>query len=107
MSVQDVTDNDFKMFLQDEADRPVIIDFWAVWCGPCKMLSPIVVELAEEYPDQLKVGKLNVDENPQTASEFGIMSIPTLLVFKGGEVVRQIVGYMPKNQLKAKLADLL
>ena len=107
MSVQDVTDNDFASFLQDEADRSVIIDFWAVWCGPCKMLSPIVVELAEEYPEKLKVGKLNVDENPKTASEFGIMSIPTLMVFKGGQVVRQIIGYMPKNQLKAKLADLL
>ena len=107
MSVLDVTDNDFSSFLQDEEDRSVIIDFWAVWCGPCKMLSPIVAELAEEYPEKLKVGKLNVDENPRTAGEFGIMSIPTLLVFKGGEVVRQIIGYMPKNQLKAKLADLL
>ncbi len=107
MSVQDVTDNDFTSFVQDETERAVIIDFWAVWCGPCKMLSPIVVELAEEYPDKLKVGKLNVDENPKTAGEFGIMSIPTLLVFKGGEVVRQIIGYMPKNQLKAKLGDLI
>ncbi len=107
MSVQDVTDNDFTSFVQDETERAVIIDFWAVWCGPCKMLSPIVVELAEEYPDKLKVGKLNVDENPRTAGEFGIMSIPTLLVFKGGEVVRQIIGYMPKNQLKAKLGDLI
>ena len=107
MSVQDVTDNDFTSFVQNETERAVIIDFWAVWCGPCKMLSPIVVELAEEYPDKLKVGKLNVDENPKTAGEFGIMSIPTLLVFKGGEVVRQIIGYMPKNQLKAKLGDLI
>ena len=107
MSVLDVTDNDFTSFVQDETERAVIIDFWAVWCGPCKMLSPIVVELAEEYPDKLKVGKLNVDENPKTAGEFGIMSIPTLLVFKGGEVVRQIIGYMPKNQLKAKLGDLI
>ncbi len=107
MSVQDVTDNDFASFVQDETERAVVIDFWAVWCGPCKMLSPIVVELAEEYPDKLKVGKLNVDENPRTAGEFGIMSIPTLLVFKGGEVVRQIIGYMPKNQLKAKLGDLI
>lgn len=107
MSVQDVTDNDFTSFVQDETERAVIIDFWAVWCGPCKMLSPIVVELAEEYPDKLKVGKLNVDENPRTAGEYGIMSIPTLLVFKGGEVVRQIIGYMPKNQLKAKLGDLI
>lgn len=105
MSVQDVTDAEFASFLQDE--RPVMIDFWAVWCGPCKMLSPIVAELAEEYPTKLKVGKLNVDDNPRTAGEYGIMSIPTLLVYKDGKVDRQIIGYMPKNQLKAKLADLL
>ncbi len=107
MSVQEVNDSNFSNFLKDDKGRAVMIDFWAVWCGPCKMLSPIVEELAHENPDKLKVGKLNVDDNPVTAGEYGIMSIPTLLVFKGGEVVRQIVGYMPKHQLKAKLGEML
>jgi len=104
-SVNEVSDGNFTEFIK--GDQPVLIDFWAAWCGPCKMLSPVVEELAGELTGQLKVGKLNVDENPRTASQYGIMSIPTLLVFKGGEVVRQIVGYMPKRQLQAKLADLL
>ncbi len=104
-SVQEVTDQSFKQFV--EGETPVLIDFWAAWCGPCKMLSPVVEDLASELGPRLKAGKLDVDDNPQTAREFGIMSIPTLLVFKGGKVVRQIVGYMPKKQLYDKLADLL
>jgi len=103
-NVQEVTDQSFSSFIQGE--QPVLIDFWASWCGPCKMLSPIVEELAGDLKGKLKAGKLNVDDNPQTASQFGIMSIPTLLVFKRGAVVRQIVGYMPKAQLNAKLSDL-
>ncbi len=105
MAVQDVTDQNFASFIQ--GDTPVMIDFWAAWCGPCKLLSPIVDELGRDLQGKLKVGKLNVDENPQTASKFGIMSIPTLLVFKNGQAVRQIVGYMPKAQLQARIADLL
>ena len=105
-TVEAVTDQTFGAFVE-AGEQPVLIDFWAPWCGPCKMLSPVVEELAGELAGQLKVGKLNVDENPQTASRFGIMSIPTLLVFQGGEVARQIVGFMPKRQLQAKIADLL
>lgn len=104
-TVHEVDDSNFSTFLK--SDEPVLIDFWAAWCGPCKMLSPIVEELAADLSGQLKVGKLNVDDNPKTATQFGIMSIPTLLVFQGGQVVRQIVGYMPKRQLHAKIADLL
>jgi len=104
-AVCEVDDSSFAAFIV--GDGPVLIDFWAAWCGPCKMLSPVVEELAQDLTGQLKVGKLNVDDSPKTASEFGIMSIPTLLVFQGGSVVRQIVGYMPKRQLHAKIADLL
>lgn len=104
-TVHEVNDESFASFINSE--QPVLIDFWAAWCGPCKMLSPIVEELANDLAGKLKVGKLNVDDSPKTASQFGIMSIPTLLVFQGGEVVRQIVGYMPKRQLSAKIEDLL
>jgi thioredoxin 1 len=100
-----VTDQSFESFVQ--AQEPVLVDFWAPWCGPCKMLGPVVEQLSSELSGQMKFGKLNVDDNPNTASKFGIMGIPTLLVFKGGEVVRQITGYYPKDQLQARLADLL
>ena len=103
--VQEVTDQTFAAFIQ--AEQPALIDFWAEWCTPCKMLSPVVEELAGELRGKLVVGRLNVDDNPRTAAHYGIMSIPTLLVFQGGEVVRQIVGFLPKRQLQAKLADLL
>ncbi|MCI0181938.1 MAG: thioredoxin [Acidibacillus sp.] len=105
MAVQDVTDQSFASFIK--GDLPVMIDFWAAWCGPCKLLSPIVEELGKDLQGKLKVGKLNVDENPQIAGQFGIMSIPTLVVFKDGKAVRQVVGYMPKAQLQARIADLL
>ena len=82
---------------------PVLVDFWAEWCGPCRMISPIVDELAQELSGKLKVAKVNVDEAQEVAAKFGIMSIPTLLVFKKGKVVSQIVGAMPKDQLLAKL----
>ncbi len=105
VAVQEVTDQNFSSFIL--SDTPVLIDFWAAWCGPCRLLSPIVDELGLDLGEKLKVGKLNVDENPQTSRQFGIMSIPTLLVFKQGKSVRQIVGYMPKDQLLARIADLL
>ncbi|UOF88794.1 thioredoxin [Fodinisporobacter ferrooxydans] len=105
MAVKTITDQDFEQSVQ--GNTPVLVDFWAAWCGPCKMLSPIVDEVSDELSGQLVVGKLNVDENPQTAQKYGIMSIPTLLVFKNGQVVKQLVGYMSKNDLKAKLADVL
>lgn len=105
MATQQVSDANFNEFINSE--KPVLIDFWAEWCGPCKMLSPVIEEISNEYPDKLTVGALDVDSNPRTAQQFGIMSIPTTLVFKNGEVVKQLVGYRPKNDLLAQLADVL
>ncbi len=85
------------------SDKPVLVDFWAIWCGPCKMISPIVDEIAKEYDGKLKVLKMDVDANPKTAMQFGIRSIPTLLVFKGGRVVEQIIGAVPKRHLLEKV----
>ena len=85
-----------------KAEGTVLVDFWATWCGPCRMLSPIVDEVASERPD-VKVGKINVDEQPELAQQFGIMSIPTLLVFKHGEKVQESVGLIPKEKVEALL----
>ena len=86
------------------SDLPVLVDFYADWCGPCKMIAPIVAQLATELEGKVKIGKLDVDANGVTAQNYRVMSIPTLLVFKGGQVVDTIVGAVPKNQLEAKLA---
>ncbi|MEE8109984.1 MAG: thioredoxin [bacterium] len=86
------------------ANTPTMVDFWADWCAPCKMMAPAVEQLASEYAGRLRVGKLNVDENPKTATRFGIRGIPTLLIFKGGDVVEQIVGVRSKKDLQ-KLID--
>ena len=84
-----------------KADRPVLVDFWATWCGPCMMLGPVIAEIAEERKDVIKVGKVNVDEEPELAAKFGIMSIPAVLLFKNGEVVANSVGYVPQEDLNA------
>lgn len=100
------TDSNFEE-LALNADKPVVIDFWAEWCGPCRMVSPIISELADDYEDKAVVGKLNVDENPAIAGKYGIRSIPTVLFLKNGEVVDKMVGAAPKQNYAAKLDEAL
>lgn len=88
-----------------KSEQPVLVDFWASWCGPCKMLSPVISELAEEYEGRVKVGKVNVDEEPELASAFRVASIPTVVLFKDGEVKETSVGYRPKQQLKDMIEE--
>ncbi|AKU91202.1 thioredoxin [Vulgatibacter incomptus] len=101
-NVKTFTDSNFESEVLG-SQEPVLVDFWAVWCGPCRAIAPAVEELANEYKGKAKIGKLNVDENQMVAMKYGIRSIPTLLVFKGGKVVDQVVGAVPKS----KLADAL
>ena len=98
MSVQSVTDSDFEQEVL-KSDKPVVVDFWAPWCGPCKAMSPLLDELASEVGDAVKVTKVNIDDNPNAPTQYGVRGIPTFMVFKGGEVVDTRVGGMSKGQL--------
>ncbi|OGI17511.1 MAG: thioredoxin [Candidatus Moranbacteria bacterium RIFCSPHIGHO2_02_FULL_40_12b] len=99
------TDQNFNQEVL-KSDKPVLVDFWAPWCGPCQIMGPIIEDLANEVGDKYKAGKLNVDENGATASKYGIMSIPALKIFKGGKVVKEFVGVQAKETLKGELEKL-
>ena len=104
--IKSVTDASFDEDVL-QADKPVIVDFWAEWCGPCRMLTPILEELATENPEKIEVVKVNVDENPATAAKFGITSIPAVYGFQGGEHVKSSIGAKPKQALEQEFADFL
>jgi thioredoxin 1 len=106
MKPVEITDENFENEVIN-SDKPVLIDFWAVWCGPCKMIAPIVEELAEEYDGKVKVGKLDVDSNQQTSIKYGVRSIPTLLIFKDGKLADTIIGAVPKNNIVSRLDAVL
>lgn len=106
MSLLHLDNSNFKKEII-QSNIPALVDFWATWCGPCKMISPLIDEIAKEYEGKLKVSKINVDDAPEIASQFGIMSIPTLLFFKNGEVVNQITGAVSKGVLREKIDDIL
>ena len=102
----DFKENSFKEDVLD-SDKPVLVDFWAEWCGPCKMLTPTINEIANEYSGKAVIGKLNIDENPTIAAEYGIRSIPSLLFFKDGKVQKQIMGAVAKNDIASALDDII
>ena len=97
-----IDDDNFEQ-LVIKAEKPVLVDFWATWCKPCTMVAPIIDELAEEYGEKISFGKVDVDQNPKAASKYGIMSIPTLLIFKNGEPISHMVGIRPKDEIKRNL----
>ena len=101
-----LTDDNFQKEVK-ESSVPVLVDFWAVWCAPCRMVAPYIEEIAKEYGDGIKVGKLDVDSNQKTAAEFGIRSIPSLLIFKDGKVAEQIIGAVPKKEIIKKVESVL
>ncbi|MDT3696302.1 MAG: thioredoxin [Ignavibacterium sp.] len=106
MKPMEFTDQNFNSEVL-QSDKPVLVDFWAVWCGPCKLIAPFVEELAGEFEGKAKVGKLDVDNNQETAIKYGVRSIPTVLIFKAGKVADTIIGAVPKVQLKQKLEAVL
>ena len=101
----EITDQNFKQEVL-ESDKVTLVDFWAPWCGPCQMMGPVLDELSKETEGKFKIGKLNVDENPSSASEYGIMSIPALKIFKGGKVVKELTGVQNKEALKEELESI-
>ena len=103
--IKEITDSNIQELLAE--GKPVVVDFWAPWCGPCKMMLPVVEELATEYDGKIIVGKLNVDENDETCGTYGIMNIPTILFFKNGELVNRTVGAMNKTKLQEHFEELL
>ena len=105
-TISEVNDNNFQAEVL-ESETPVLVDFWAPWCGPCRMVAPVLEEIAQEKGDQLKIVKLNTDENPQTAAKYEVLSIPTMIVFKGGEVATRLVGARPKARLEQELEPVL
>ena len=105
-NVAEVTDSSFQAEVI-ESEVPVLVDFWAPWCGPCRMVAPVVEELAEERGEQLKVVKLNIDENQNVAMQFNVLSIPTLILFRNGEVAKTVIGAVPKRKLEAELEPSL
>ena len=106
MGTKKVTDETFEADVLKN-DKPVLVDYWAEWCGPCKMVAPVLEAISEEHGDKLDIVKLNVDENPAVTQKYGILNIPTLGVFKNGEVVKELVGARPKSALLRELADFL
>ena len=104
--VYEFTDANFENDVTN-SDIPVLVDFWATWCGPCKAIAPIIEEIAEDYKGKVKVGKVDVDQNQNSAMKFGVRSIPTLLILKNGEVVNQIVGSVPKSEISEKLDTVI
>ena len=102
----EITDANFEELVL-KSDKPVVVDFWAEWCGPCRMIGPVIEEMSKEYDGKAIIGKVNVDENPGVSAQFGVLNIPTILYIKGGEVADKLVGAAPKAQLTSKLDALI